>query len=231
MASSSTRVRSVIPFLILGLLGAAFAAPGGDPERLLRAIRSRYHGDDFPRVGSIRFTAREERPGSEDIRHWEWFPGPDSVFYRGPDRKGMEVQAGYSRKNKWSLGSETIAGIDSLFRRDRIAFLFPQLLGTGDAIRWGEGAGETKGRSGKDAEWVRIEYASGGKPSAYAILADSDGVIRAWTVPGAGPESAGTRYEWSPPRKVDGLPLSLERKGPRGYSIRFSDVKMAWLKR
>ena len=71
--------------------------------------------------------------------------------------------------------------------------------------------------------------AEGGK--TYGLLADSDGTIRAWKGPGTVTGQAGTRFEWSKPKMVDGLPLSLERTGPQKARIRFTEVKVEGLKR
>jgi hypothetical protein len=188
-------------------------------QRILAArIMSRYCWEGFQNVESIRFTAREGRGGAEIVRQWIWFPAIDSVYFQGPDPKGLELQAGYSRKNEWSLGSETIAGIDRLFARDRMNLLFPVIFArdTLPDIRMGEG------------KWLLFSYpagtAEGGK--TYEVLADSDGTIRSWKAPGNETGSPGRRFDWARPKIVDGFPLSLERDGPKGSSIRFTDVKI-----
>jgi hypothetical protein len=200
-------------------------APSSPAEAvaLAKRIGARYGSDLFPEVREIRFTARETGDGGETVRHWTWFPASDSVYFQGPDPKGLVLQAGYNRGNKWSLGSGTIAGIDRLFLRDRLALLFPTLIGRDRRTSFGMGEGG----------WLEVAYPAQDAEGAetYAVLADPDGTIRAWKVPANGPDPAGTRFEWSPPRTVDGLPLSLERRGPEGARIRFTDVKVEGLVR
>jgi hypothetical protein len=185
-------------------------------------IGARYGSADFPKVESIRFTVRETRGGEETVRHWIWFPKSDSVYFQGPDPKGLELQAGYSRKNKWSLSSETVAGIDRMFARDRVDLLFPVLFSRDrvPAMRIGEGG------------WLLIAYPrEEGDHGTYEVLADSDGTILAWKAPGYATGSAGTRFEWAAPKRVDGLPLSLERTGANGSKTRFTDLKIIGIKR
>lgn len=181
-------------------------------------IQARYRAEEFRKVRSIRFTARERLDGEETVRHWIWFPAADSVSFHGPDPKGIPLQAGYNRKNKWSLSSETVAGIDRLFARDQLNLLFPVLFSRERVPAYQAGAGG----------WLVITYpmedAEGGK--TYEVLADSAGVIRAWKAPGSVTGAAGTRFEWSPPVNVDGLPLSLARSGPGGSGTRFTEVKV-----
>jgi len=201
-------------------------------DRRIHAIRTRFRQEAIPRVESIRFTVREVRRGSEDIRRWIWFPKQDSVFFLGKDGKGSNQQVGYNRKTKWSLGSEVISRIDTMFLRDQFDLLFPQLFeAAGDVdIQLDGNCALPEGKPGKEADWMRISFPpdhgilSG---ETYEVLADTSGVIRAWKITGRGPENAGKRYDWSPPKEVDGLPLSLERIGPDGFAIRFTDVKVA----
>jgi hypothetical protein len=217
--------RACFPVCLYAVCAAAPDAAGhgfsGDTCVLAEKIAARYGSDDFPKVESIRFTVRETGNGEEAVRHWIWFPKSDSVSFQGPDPKGLELRAGYSRKNKWSLSSETIAGIDRLFARDRLSLLFPVLFARDrlPAFRMGEGG------------WLAISYpaedAEAGKE--YELLADSDGTIRAWKAPGSVTGGAGKRFEWSPPKRVDGLPLSLEKTGPNGAKLRFTDVKIKGL--
>jgi hypothetical protein len=212
-------------------------APARPPDpgldRRIRSIRLRYRQAELARVHSIRFTVLEESDGSEGYRHWIWFPRADSVFFHGKDPKGLVLQAGYSRKNPWSRTSETVARIDSAFTRDRFILLFPQLFAAepGGDIRMEGNSPAGREAAGGGAAWIRIRYPADdrGRPwDVYEVLADTGGVIRAWTVRGRGPGSGPMRFDWSPPQDVDGLPLSLERKGPRGFWIRFTDVKVAW---
>lgn len=223
--------RSAAALLSLGLwapcAAGVHAAAGGGLCPWADRIAARYRAADFPRVESIRFTVRESAGGDGAVRHWTWFPKTDSVSFDGPDPKGLVLQAGYSRKNEWSVGSRTIAGIDRLFVQDRSALLFPVLFARDGhpACEMGEGG------------WLAVAYpagdpagdAEGGK--TYGLLADSDGTIRAWKGPGTVTGQAGTRFEWSKPKMVDGLPLSLERTGPHKEKIRFTEVKIEGLER
>jgi hypothetical protein len=212
-------------------ISPATAPPPIALDRRLHAIRVRYRQEDFPRLETIRFTVREGRRGSETIRHWTWFAHADSVYFQGEDAKGIELQAGYSRKNKWSLSSSTIARIDSSFQRDRFALLFPQLFAVepGMEIRMEGKSGAPGEKPAKSGDWIAITYPAGAGIQAgetYEVLADSDGTILAWKVSGQGPRNAGMRFDWSRPKDVDELPLSLDRIGPDGFAIRFTDVKV-----
>jgi hypothetical protein len=219
-----------------GFVGGFVGGAAGERCPLAEKIGARYGSAEFPKVESIRFTVRESEGGEESVRHWIWFPKTDSVSFQGPDPKGLDLQAGYSRRNKWSLGSETVAGIDRLFARDRIALLFPLLLARDSGRDSARGSTQNKLPECrmKEGGWLEVTYpadtAAGGK--AYELLAGPDGTLRAWKAPGYGPGSAeGTRYEWSPPKAVDGLPLSLDRTGPKGSRIRFTDIKIIGIKR
>lgn len=205
-----------------------------EAESRVRAIELRYRQAELGRVRSIRFTAREEGEGSGNVRHWIWLPGPDSVYFQGIGPKGIEMQVGYGRKNPLGVTTIAMSSIDSAFCRDRFILFFPVLFATepqADILFQGKYSSRRE-RAGRDADWLHIAYPADDRVRPwriYDVLADTGGVIRAWTVRDLSGDRP-VRFTWSPPENVDGLPLSLERKGSNGFAIRFTDVAVAWLR-
>jgi hypothetical protein len=208
--------RIAIPALLLAAL-AAGAGVGPDARALADAIAKRYGASDFDRVESIRFTYKATGGEEDTVRHWTWFPKQDSVLFRGKDVKGVNLQAAYCRRNKFSLSSQTVAGIDRLFAHDQAWFLFPLRL-----------AGDT-GLELKPARDGMLSVRDSAAESTYDLAAGPDGTIGKWIVHRNGDATPGTEAEWSRPKLVDGLPVSLERNGKKGFKIRFIDVKVTGL--
>jgi hypothetical protein len=235
-ARSASRLTAA--FALTGLILAmapAFPAAGTSPEpasktvaptgarAFAKRIAERYGLAQFPQVKSIRFTFHSRREGEESTREWTWFPQADSVIFAGKDPKGLEVTAAYSRKNKYSLGSETVAGIDKEFINDEYWLLFPLHLA------WDQDLELNLGDGGKLT--VRYPRAGGYSPGdVYELSAVPDGTIRSWVVRRGGADSATWRADWSKPADVDGLPISLDRPGPKGFKVWFTHVKVAGIK-
>lgn len=202
---------------------AAKTVPPIDARAFANRIAERYGLAEFPEVTSIRFTFNSRHEGEDTAREWTWFPTVDSVIFAGKDPKGLEVTAAYSRKNKYSLSSETVAGIDREFIHDQYWLLFPLHLA------WDKDIDVNLGDGGKLT--VRYPRVGGYAPGdTYELVAAPDGTIRSWTVHRGGPDSATLRADWTKPADVDGFPISLDRHGPKGFKVWFTRVKVAGLK-
>jgi len=186
-------------------------------------IAVRYGLAEFPKVRSIRFTFNVSHGGKDMSREWTWFPPEDSVLFQGKDPKGLQVQAAYSRKNKYSMGSESVAAIDKSFINDQYWLLFPLHLA------WDQGM-ELK-LDGDGMLTVRYPGQGGYTPGdAYDLSADSAGTIRSWIYHRGGADTATMRAYWAKPTDVDGLPISLERPGQKGFKVWFTHVKVTGIK-
>ena len=230
MASASLRgnpVGPVSPGLFLGILALCAALPvwAGTPDSaraFADRIAARYGLAAFPKVESIRFTFHVRRDGGDTARRWTWFPRQDSVVFAGKDPKGLQLQAAYSRRNKYSLASETVAGIDKSFINDRYWLLFPLHLA------WDQDLDLKLGEGNKLT--VRYPEQGGYTPGdAYDLFASEDGTLRAWDYRRGAADTVTLHADWAPPKLVDGLPLSLERPGKKGFKIWFSDVRVTGL--
>jgi hypothetical protein len=186
-------------------------------------IAARYGLADFPKVRSIRFTFNVRHDGKDTSREWTWFPAEDSVLFKGKDPKGLNVQAAYSRKNPYSMGSETVAGIDKDFINDEYWLLFPLHLA------WDQGLDLKLGEGGVLV--VRYPQQGGSAPrDAFDLSADSAGTIRSWVFYRGGADTGAMRADWANLTNVDGLPLSLERTGQKGFKVWFTGVKVVGIK-
>ncbi|MBW8889285.1 MAG: hypothetical protein JF616_16140 [Fibrobacteres bacterium] len=65
---------------------------------------------------------------------------------------------------------------------------------------------------------------------AYDLSADSAGTIRSWVFHRGGADTATMRADWAKPTEVDGLPISLERPGEKGFKVWFTGVKVVGIK-
>lgn len=205
---------------LLALLLPAFSL-AADPASAARAvawrIAARYGAARLDSVESIRFTYKAEKGREDTVRHWTWFPGNDSVVFKGKDPKGLELQASYSRRNRFSLSSSTVAGIDGYFANDQSCFLLPLLLAQEKGLEL---------RLARDGMLSVRDSAAG---AVYDLAVDPDGTIAKWIVHRNGDATPGAEASWSKPKLVDGLPVSLERTGRKGFKIRFTDVKVSGL--
>lgn len=186
---------------------------------LARRIAERYGAAHFQDVESIHYVFNVLHAGKAKAREWTWFPRLDSVVYRGPDEKGVNLSASYSRRNKWSVGSPQIAGIDKSFVNDQYWLLFPLHL------EWDKGIDLDIKTPGVLS--VRYPKEGGYTPGdAYDLVADSSGAISKWMFRKGGADTVTMQADWSPPVEVDGLPLSLERPGKNGFKVWFTGVKV-----
>ncbi len=217
---------AVSPALTAPETGPASAPASSAPTQarvFADRIASRYGLADFPKVRSIRFTFNVRHDGKEMSREWTWFPAEDSVLFKGKDPKGLRVQAAYSRKNAYSMGSETVAGIDKNFINDEYWLLFPLHLA------WDKGLDLKLAEGGLLT--VRYPKQGGYTPGdAYDLIADSAGTIRSWMFHRGGADTITMRADWAKPTDVDGLPISLERPGEKGFKVWFSGVKVTGIK-
>lgn len=246
MAGIDARIAGRTRLLIL--VFSACAAYAADPARdLADRIAARYGAADFPRVESISFTFNVLNQGKAKARIWTWFPKTDSVRFRGPDEKGLMLTAAYSRRNTFSMAAPQVAAIDKSFINDQYWLLFPLHL------EWDKGTTLTMGSSGDRLDdlkpagakakaepasavpprrmlSVRYPSAGGYTPGdSYDLVAEDDGTIHSWMFHKGAIDTVTMRAHWSPPVKVDGLPLSLDRPGGDGFKVWFTGVKVTGL--
>jgi hypothetical protein len=221
------------PFLIL-LCGASLALSQAkpaaglpDPKALAERIAVRYGADAFHRVQSLHYKFNVLYKGKATEREWTWFPKQDSVDYRGMDVKGVKLEASYNRNNKFSMASETVAGIDKSFINDQYWLLFPLHLKWDKDLKLEVSPG---GKAG-EAYHLMVMYPSTGgytPGDAYDLFVDSTATIKRWIFrKGNSPKPTNEAF-WSAPVKVDGLDLSLEHPGPtKDFKLWFTDVKVS----
>ena len=207
------------------------ASPGSqaglpDARALADRIARRYGSDAFHRVVSMRFTFHARFKEHDIGREWTWFPKQDSVGYRGPDAKGVVIQAAYSRRNAFSLKSDQVAAIDKSFINDQYWLLFPLHL------KWDKELTLKVSRADRSGEaWrLMVAYPPGGGATpgdAYDLFVDSSAAIKRWIVrKGDGAEPAREAF-WSAPVGIGGLGISLEHPGPDpDFRLWFTDVKV-----
>lgn len=212
------------PALPAAETAAASGSPAPTRARVFAdRIAARYGLAEFPKVKSIRFTFNVRHDGKDTAREWTWFPAEDSVLFKGKDPKGLRIQAAYSRRNKYSMGSETVAGIDKDFTSDQYWLLFPLHLA------WDQGLDLKLGEGGLLT--VRYPTPGGTAPGdAYDLMADSAGTIRSWIFRRGGSDTITLRVDWAKPADVHGLPISLERRGEKGFKVWFTNVKVVGIK-
>ncbi len=213
-------------FLLCIALCAA-SLPGAAPTRqdshdFAAKIAFRYGFQDFPSVRSLHYVihVRSGDKGKERTREWTWFPHEDSVVYRGEDAKDLTLTASYSRRNQYSLASEAVAAIDRDFVLDQYWFLFPLHL------RWDEASYPSLGPGGN----LRVRYPKHGGPAPASVIevtATADGTVTAWSFQGNAKDTSVVRADWSAPKVIDGLPVSLDRRLADGSRIWFSAVKVS----
>ncbi|MDB5106269.1 MAG: hypothetical protein JWP91_3958 [Fibrobacteres bacterium] len=206
----------------------AATAPSPLPEAgdLAQRIAARYGADDFHRIKSLHYVFHVKLPGKKIEREWTWFPKEDSVLYKGEDPKGVKLTAAYSRKNTFSMGSESVAAIDKSFVNDQYWLLFPLHLKWDKDLTLKVSPGEKAG----EAYHLMVMYPSTGgytPGDAYDLFVDSSATLKRWVFrKGNSPEPT-VEAKWSKPVKVEPLDLSLEHPGPdeKKFKLWFSDVK------
>jgi hypothetical protein len=202
-----------------------------DARALADRIARRYGSDAFHRVASLRFTFHvrfKERNVERHIgREWTWFPKQDSVSYRGPDAKGLVIQAAYSRRNAFSLKSEQVAAIDKAFINDQYWLLFPLHL------KWDKDLALKVFRAERPGEaWrLMVTYPSSGgytPGDAYDLFVDSTATIKRWIFRKGNAAEPTREAFWSAPVDVGDLGVSLEHSGPDpDFRLWFTDVKVS----
>jgi hypothetical protein len=211
-----------VPLLLFSNLFASApdsATSAGSARAFADKIAARYGADAFPQVHSIHYVFHVLHAGKEKNREWTWFPKEDSVLYRGEDDKGLTLTAAYSRRNKYSMASASIAAIDKSFINDEYWLLFPLHL------RWDSGLALSLAPGGKLT--VRYPKEGGYTPGdMYDLVADKDGTLREWMFHRSGADTVTMQANWAAPTLVSGLPVSLERPGKNGFKVWFTDVKV-----
>jgi hypothetical protein len=198
-----------------------------DARALADRIARRYGSDAFYRVASLRFTFHVRFKERNIERAWIWFPKQDSVSYRGPDAKGLVIQAAYSRRNAFSLGSEQVAAIDKSFINDQYWLLFPLHL------KWDKDIALKVFRAERPGEaWrLMVTYPSSGgytPGDAYDLFVDSTATIKRWIFRKGNAAEPTREAFWSAPVNVGGVGISMEHSGPDpDFHLWFTDVKVS----
>lgn len=203
----------------------ARAAP--HPDTLARLAARNAGAAEFHRVGALHFVFKLSLEGKDVERRWTWHPHEDSVLYRGKDPGGLEVQAAWSRRNRFSMESPQVQALDKWFVNDQYWLLFPLHLVWDKGVRLESAAA---GPDGGEAWRLTAVYpAQGGYTpgDAYDLFLDSRGVVKRWIFRKGNAPGPTREALWSPPVQVGPLRLSLDRKGPEGrFRIRFDDVRV-----
>lgn len=201
------------------------AAPS--PDSLARLAARAAGADEFHRVEALHYTFKLRFDGKDIERRWTWHPHEDSVTYRGKDAGGLEVQAAWSRRNRFSMASPQIMALDKWFVNDQYWLLFPMHLVWDKGIRL-ESA--PAGPGGGEAWRLTVVYPPEGgytPGDAYDIFIDRRGMIKRWTFRKGNAAKPTREAVWTPPVQVGPLRLSLERKGPEGeFRILFADLRV-----
>ncbi len=234
----------ILPFALIAFLlivpgtasrASAASGSGGEPalapslpapDSLARRIADRYGAERFHRVQSVHYVFNVNFKGKHVVREWTWFPKQDSVLYTGEDAKGMRLKAAYSRRNAYSMGSESVAAIDKSFINDQYWLLFPLHLRWDKDLKLQVKAGEKPGES----YHLTVMYppAGGYTPGdAYDLFVDSTATLKRWIFrKGNSPQATNEAY-WSAPSAFDGLEISLEHPGAsKDFKLWFTDVKV-----
>jgi hypothetical protein len=195
-------------------------------DSLAGRIADRYGADAFEKVESISYKFNVKHKGGEVERTWTWFPKQDSVLYRGKDAKGVMLTMAYSRRNRFSMGSEQVTAVDKSFVNDQYWLLFPLHLKWDKDIKLQVGPSAQAGEAHK----LTVTYPSQGgytPGDAYDLFVDSTGMIKRWVFrKGNAPEPT-TQTAWSAPVEMGGLGISMEHPGPtKDFKVWFSDVKV-----
>jgi hypothetical protein len=146
------------------------------------------------------------------------------VVYRGPDPKGVVLQAAYSRKNAYSMGSETIAAIDKSFINDQYWLLFPLHL------KWDKGLTLDVSASDRAGEAWRLTVgypATGGYTpgDAYDLFVDSAATLKRWIFRKGNAPEPSNEVTWEAPVEIGGLSFSREHKGiGKEFRLWFTDI-------
>ncbi|MEO6095439.1 MAG: hypothetical protein ABIW76_07090 [Fibrobacteria bacterium] len=206
---------------------ADFQAGLPDARILADRIARRYGSEAFHRVASLRFTFHLRFKEHDIEREWTWFPKQDSVNYRGPDAKGVVLQAAYSRRNAFSLGTDQVAAIDKAFINDQYWLLFPLHL------KWDKDLTLKVARAVKPGEaWhLMVMYPSKGgytPGDAYDLFVDSSDTIKRWIFRKGNAAEPTREAFWSAPVETGGLGISMEHPAPDpDFHLWYTDVKVS----
>ena len=197
-----------------------------DARALADRIANRYGAHKFHAVKSIRYTFHVRFGGKDIEREWTWFPKQDSVLYRGPDAKGVILQAAYSRKNSYSMDSEAVAAIDKTFINDQYWLLFPLHLNWDEGLTFKVSASEKPG----EAWHLMVLYPSHGgytPGDAYDLFLDSTATIKRWIFRKGNAAEPSNEVTWDAPVEIGGLGFSREHQGiGKDFRLWFTDVRV-----
>ena len=223
-------VAAMSAFLLIPLSAVSAVQPdktAPSPEILAHRIAERYGADAFSKVNCVQFTFNVDVQGKHIKREWTWFPKEDSVLFKGEDAKGVPLSAAYSRRNKYSMGSESIVGIDKSFINDQYWLLFPLHLGWDKDLKLETAPGVKPGEAWR----LTVMYPSQGgytPGDAYDLFVDSAATIKRWIFRKGNASMPTNQVYWSAPSKMGLLDISMEHPGVgKDFKLWFSDVKVS----
>lgn len=212
---------------LLAALPSASTTTAPDAGTLARRVADAYGARAFGKVESVRYVFNV-RVGGKDIRRaWTWFPKEDSVAFAGKDAGGAMLNASYSRRNKWSMGSEAVQGIDKMFVNDNYWLFFPLHLAWDSGLTLDSEA-LPPARPG-EAYRLTVQYPKEGgytPGDAYDLFVSEEGIIRRWIFRKSGQELPTREAAWSEPTRFGPIRLSLEHEGSGDFKLWFEGVKV-----
>jgi hypothetical protein len=221
--------------LLIACLALSFSATSlatttvPDAASMARRVADRYGASAFHRVDAIHYVFKVRYDGKETAREWTWYPKDDSVAFKGKDAGGAMIQASYSRRNKWSMGSDAVKGVDKMFINDQYWLLFPLHLAWDTGTKQ-EVAALPHNDAG-EAYRLTVTYpAEGGYTpgDAYDLFIDVDGVIKRWIFRRANSPKPTREALWTEPKAMGPLGISMERPSPGkdGFKLWFENVRV-----
>jgi hypothetical protein len=199
-----------------------------DPARELAKEVAEASGlSRWQQVEKIKFTFHVQLPDQVLQRTWAWNPKSGEVVQYGNDGPALSW-----KRSELASASAEIKEADARFINDSYWLIFPFRVvwdqGTAlslDASEQNLPFGEGKGRK------LTVTYTGEGgytPGDAYDLFIGKDNRIAAWVFrKGNAPEP--TRItRWEEYRDFGGIPFSMNRPGPDGFRIWFTDVSVEY---
>lgn len=210
--------------LLLSVLAVSTAM--ADPARdLARAVAEASGLARWPDVKTIHFTFNAQLPDRTVTRSWTWHPQTQEVIQHGNDGPALSWKRG-----ELAGASEEVKGADAKFINDSYWLLFPfrMVWDTGCTLTLHEGdhALPVGGGTGRKLT-VTYTGSDGYTPGdAYDVFIGADNRMAAW-VYRKGNAAEPTRISsWEDYRELGGLWIAHDHRGPEGFRVWFTDVRV-----
>ena len=210
--------------LVLVLLGAGVAA--ADPARELAQSVAEAHGlKRWPEVRAIQFTSHAQLPDRTVKRTWIWHPPTREVIQYGNDGPALSW-----KRDELADASGDVKGADAMFINDIYWLLFPfhMIWDTACTLTLHEGDHPLPIGSGVGRK-LTVTYtgAEGYTPGdAYDVFVGGDNRIAAWIYRKGNAPTPTRMSTWEDYREVGGLVLAHDHRGPDGFRVWFTDVRV-----